>query len=132
MLIFEGSEINNCLLIAMSDTGGPNGAFSRADRGYLDPGSGLPDGIFSNKNPNLGTFWRVLQRKILECFINIWSISRPFDICYSYLFYFVVIWYIFPRFGILYQEKSGNLGSDAYLWKMQSRYRGKSLSFFIC
>jgi hypothetical protein len=25
------------------------------------------------------------------------------------LVYFVVIWYIFPRFGILDQEKSGNL-----------------------
>jgi hypothetical protein len=24
--------------------------------------------------------------------------------------YFVVIWYISPRFGILYQEKSGNPG----------------------
>jgi hypothetical protein len=24
------------------------------------------------------------------------------------LVYFTVIWYIFPRFGILYQEKSGN------------------------
>jgi hypothetical protein len=24
----------------------------------------------------------------------------------------VVIWYIFPRFGILYQEKSGNPGCD--------------------
>jgi hypothetical protein len=22
--------------------------------------------------------------------------------------YFVAVWYIFPRFGILYQEKSGN------------------------
>jgi hypothetical protein len=26
----------------------------------------------------------------------------------AHLLYFVVIWYIFPRFGILYQEKSGN------------------------
>jgi hypothetical protein len=25
---------------------------------------------------------------------------------------FVVIWYIFPRFGILYQEKSGNPGTS--------------------
>jgi hypothetical protein len=28
--------------------------------------------------------------------------------------YFVVIWYIFPRFGILDQEKSGNPGSSWY------------------
>jgi hypothetical protein len=27
-----------------------------------------------------------------------------------HLVYFVVIWYIFPRFGILDQEKSGNPG----------------------
>jgi hypothetical protein len=26
--------------------------------------------------------------------------------------YVVVIWYIFPRFGILYQEKSGNTGRN--------------------
>jgi hypothetical protein len=33
---------------------------------------------------------------------------RPFDILYRHLLYFVVIWYIFPRFGVLYHEKSGN------------------------
>jgi hypothetical protein len=27
-----------------------------------------------------------------------------------HLVHFVAIWYIFPRFGILYQEKSGNPG----------------------
>jgi hypothetical protein len=26
---------------------------------------------------------------------------------------FVLIWYIFPRFGILYQEKSGNPGAES-------------------
>jgi hypothetical protein len=54
---------------------------------------GLPDGIFSNQNPNLGKFWRVLV-------------------------YFVVVWYtlwsfgIFFRLGILYEEKSGNTARD--------------------
>jgi hypothetical protein len=33
-----------------------------------------------------------------------------FGIFYDHLVYFVVIWYISPRFGILYQEKSGNPG----------------------
>jgi hypothetical protein len=34
------------------------------------------------------------------------------------LAYFVVIWYIFPRFGILYQEKSGNPAlADCFLAK---------------
>jgi hypothetical protein len=41
--------------------------------------------------------------------IGRWSISRPFDMyIYGHLVYFVVIWYIFHRFGMLYQEKSGN------------------------
>jgi hypothetical protein len=31
-----------------------------------------------------------------------------FCIVYNDLVYFVVIWYIFPRFGMLYQVKSGN------------------------
>jgi hypothetical protein len=41
----------------------------------------------------------------LEYFTVIWDISWPFDNG-------VVIWYIFPRFGILCQEKSGNPDSD--------------------
>jgi hypothetical protein len=35
--------------------------------------AGLPDGIFK-KNPNLGKFWRVLQRKMLVYFMAMWSI----------------------------------------------------------
>jgi hypothetical protein len=29
-------------------------------------------------------------------------------IFYGHLVYFMAIWYIFPCFGMLYQEKSGN------------------------
>jgi hypothetical protein len=29
-------------------------------------------------------------------------------IFYGHLLHFVVIWYIFPRFGMFYQAKSGN------------------------
>jgi hypothetical protein len=59
---------------------------------------GLPDGLFSNKNPNLGKFWRVLQ----------WTL-----ILYGHLVQFTVFYYILwtfgiARFGIFYQEKSGN------------------------
>jgi hypothetical protein len=43
---------------------------------------------FQTKNPNLGKFRRVLQRKILVYFIPIWSILRPFGIG---------IWYVVPR-----------------------------------
>jgi hypothetical protein len=37
----------------------------------------------------------------LEYFTAIWNILRPFGNV-------VAIWYIFPQFGILRQEKSGN------------------------
>jgi hypothetical protein len=40
--------------------------------------------------------------------MTIWSILRPLEIFYGHLVFFVVICYISPRFGILYQEKSGN------------------------
>jgi hypothetical protein len=33
------------------------------------------------------------------------------EIFYDHLVYFTIIWYIFPRFGISYQEKSGNPAS---------------------
>jgi hypothetical protein len=43
--------------------------------------------------------------------MDVWSIFWNFsDIFNVHLVYFVVIWYIFPRFGMLYQEKSGNPG----------------------
>jgi hypothetical protein len=43
------------------------------------------------------------------------------------LLHFVVIWYIFPRFGILYQENSGN---PVYLY--DKIIVGQSLSFYNC
>jgi hypothetical protein len=58
---------------------------------------------FQTKNPNLGKFWRALQWNILVCFTVIWHILWPFGNV-------VVIWYIFPRFGTVRQEKSGNPG----------------------
>jgi hypothetical protein len=39
-----------------------------------------------------------------------------FGMLYGHLVYFVVIWYIFPSFDMLYQEKSGN---PAFLALMQ-------------
>jgi hypothetical protein len=69
---------------------------------------GLPDGIFSNQKPNLGNFWRVLQWTMLAYFMDIWSILQPFGTLNGHLVYFAVIWYISPRFGMLYQDKSGS------------------------
>jgi hypothetical protein len=34
---------------------------------------------------------------------------------FGHLVYFVVILYIFPRFGILYQEKSGNPVAESFV-----------------
>jgi hypothetical protein len=44
--------------------------------------------------------------------MSIWSILRPFGIFYGTLVYFIVIWNIFPRFGMLCHEKSGNPALD--------------------
>jgi hypothetical protein len=43
------------------------------------------------------------------------SILLQFGIFYGHLVYFVVIWDIFSRFGMLYQEKSGNPASQVYV-----------------
>jgi hypothetical protein len=69
---------------------------------------------FQTKNPNLGKFWRILQGKILAYFMTIGSILRPLEVIYGHSVYFVDIWFIFPRFGILYQEKSGNPAQATY------------------
>jgi hypothetical protein len=68
--------------------------------------TGLPDGLFSNQNPNLCKFWRALEWYILWS----WSILHPIGIFYGHLVNFVLLWYIFHHFGMLYQEKSGNPG----------------------
>jgi hypothetical protein len=63
---------------------------------------------FQTKNCNFGKFWRSLKWKMM---VYVCSLC-PFGIYYVYLVYFMVIWcfvvilYIFPRFGILCQEKS--------------------------
>jgi hypothetical protein len=44
----------------------------------------------------------------LKYFTGIWYILWPFGNV-------VAIWYIFPRFGILCQEKSGNPETDLYV-----------------
>jgi hypothetical protein len=69
---------------------------------------GLPDGILSYQNRNLGKFWRALEWKRFVYSMPIWNILCPFGIFYSYL---VILWkfgIFFPRFAILCQLKSGN------------------------
>jgi hypothetical protein len=82
---------------------------------------GLPDGTYSFKPKapiwvNLGKFGSALKWQILVYFMAVWNILRPFSIFYGRLvIYVVVIWYIFPRFGILHLEKSGNPASKTKL-----------------
>jgi ABC-type enterochelin transport system permease subunit len=65
------------------------------------------DLVTSFQRWHLGKFWRILQCKMLVYFMTIGYILRP-------IVYFVVIRYIlwsfglFPHFGMLHQEKSGN------------------------
>jgi hypothetical protein len=59
--------------------------------------AGLPDGIFSNQNPYLGTFWRVLQWRS-------WYILPAYGLFCVFYGHFIY----FSCFGMLYQEKSGN------------------------
>jgi hypothetical protein len=56
-----------------------------------------------------------MQWKILIYFMNIWSILRPLEIYSGRLVYFVIICYIFPRFGISNQVKSGNPAAHDWL-----------------
>jgi hypothetical protein len=62
---------------------------------------------FQTKNPNLGIIWGTLEWKMFVYFLVIWYIVQPMGIFYVSAA-FDNFWYIFPRFGILYQEKSGN------------------------
>jgi hypothetical protein len=55
----------------------------------------LPDGIFLNQKSRFG---QILEGLAME----------SAGILYVHLVYFMDVWYIFPRFGVLYQEKSGN------------------------
>jgi hypothetical protein len=67
--------------------------------------AGLPWFYFKTKNTHLHIFWRALEWYMLVYFTLNWNIFRSFLIFYGHL---VVSWYIYPRFGILCEEKSSN------------------------
>jgi hypothetical protein len=54
-------------------------------------------------------------------FMDTWPILRSFVTFYGHLVQLVVIWYILSRFGILYQEKSGNPARNWCLVSFRSR-----------
>jgi hypothetical protein len=51
--------------------------------------SGLPDGFFLTKNPNLGKFWRAKDGEMLIYFMAIWNILQTFGIFYDQLVHLV-------------------------------------------
>jgi hypothetical protein len=58
--------------------------------------AGLPDGLLSNKNNNLGKFWRALDWKLFIHFMAVWNILWRFGMYHDHLVHFVFIWYVFP------------------------------------
>jgi hypothetical protein len=80
---------------------------------------------FQTKNLNLGKFWRALDWKMLIYFMAIWNILRTFDIIYSLLSRFVVIWYIFP---VLVSRTKKNLATLSSC-KTKQFNRGFSFGF---
>jgi hypothetical protein len=76
----------------------------------------LPDGLFSNQKSQFGFIGEGLAMENLGIFYDhldyfraIGNILWPFGI-------FCGNWYIFPRFGILDQEKSGNPDVPFMFW----------------
>jgi hypothetical protein len=65
---------------------------------------------FQTKNPNLKKFWSALEWKMFEYVMPIWNmlLMLTFGMFLWSFGNFVAFWYIFSRFGILYQQKSGN------------------------
>jgi hypothetical protein len=61
---------------------------------------------FQTKITNLGKFWRVLQWKMLVSYSHFGIFVCNFGVFYGHLVYF-------SRFGMLYQEKSGNPASES-------------------
>jgi hypothetical protein len=56
---------------------------------------------------------------MLVYFMAIWNMLRP-----SGIFYGIFIWFIFPHFGLFYQEKSGNPAGDKQpFWREKLLHR---------
>jgi hypothetical protein len=68
----------------------------------LEPSSGLPDAIFSCQKSHFRNILDGLGMEVLVYFIVICNTL------WQWYNYSLVIWYTFSRFGMFYQEKSGN------------------------
>jgi hypothetical protein len=71
--------------------------------------------IFRPKISIWAYFCRPWNGKFDYFLMAILVLLGPFGAFYLHLVYFEVIWYIFSRFGMLEQEKSGNPGELVYL-----------------
>jgi hypothetical protein len=67
---------------------------------------------FHTQTLNFGIFWKALTRIFYIFYDNLVNILRGRLIYLMALCYIFVICYTFPSFGTLYQEKSGNPGTD--------------------
>jgi hypothetical protein len=77
----------------------------KASHGQAFPGTRISVArwhIFKPKIPNFGQFLEGLKVEDDVIFMTILSILRSNGIFYDHLVQFVVIWSIFPRFGMLF------------------------------
>jgi hypothetical protein len=79
--------------------------------------------IFKPKIP-MDIFWRAFESK---CCHALWH----FGIFFGHLAYFVVMWYIFPSFSMLYQEKSGNPGYVINTFVVYIGSQGSKITMYI-
>jgi hypothetical protein len=69
---------------------------------------------FHTKNPRLGVFRKALERTTLVYFVAVWNILQPIGCVSCPLDIFWYFGKFSPRFGMLYQEKSGNPGMQSF------------------
>jgi hypothetical protein len=67
----------------------------------------LPDGVFPYQSSQFGYIFEGLAMVSVGILYGHLVYLRPFGLCHCHLIYFVVIWYIFSRFGMSYHKKSG-------------------------
>jgi hypothetical protein len=84
--------------------------------------------IFKPKIQLWVNFERLWNRKG-RYFLVIWKISWPFDVFWP-IDNLVAIWYTIPRFGILCQEKSGNLARECRYLSLGMRPKNTKIAMY--
>jgi hypothetical protein len=75
----------------------------------------LSDGIFAFQESKFAYIFEQLRNDKRWYILSPIDLLKPFGIFCNPLAYYGVVWYIFPRFGILCQEKSGNPVGNNYM-----------------